>query len=187
MLLKDYEAKSLLCNLSVLGATSTPHTFAYRGDLVLEEGDIADSAGRRHPPKTVVRQAILLTRAGQLQMVAGALIELSDLPMFIEHYRNDLAADAQVLFYVENLGKGLKVNLANVDITLLPHDGGAVWNTLMEDLKLDKDDFKGHSTEDKVLVIYGALQRFAPRLETVSYDDALHHVVAHQREARGPI
>ncbi|HEX8545070.1 MAG TPA: hypothetical protein VF671_25625 [Pseudomonas sp.] len=187
MLLNDYEAKSLLCNLSVLGATSTPETFAYRGDLVLEEGDVADSAGRRHPPKAVVKQAILLSRADKLAMVAGALMELSDLPMFSGHYQADLAADALLVFYVENLGKALKVNLDGVIITLLPHDGGAVWNTLMDDLKLDKDDFKGRSTEDKVTVMYQALAGFSPRLDAVSYEAALAHVVTHQREARGAI
>lgn len=187
MLLKNYEAKNLLCNLSVLGATSTPDTFAYRGDLVLEEGDVADNAGRRHPPKTVIKQAILLTRANKLEMVTGALVELSDLPKFIERYQADLSVQAVVLFYVENLGKALKVNLNGMDIALLPHDGGAVWNTLMDDLKLDKDDFKGHDTEDKVWVMYQALQGFAPRLDTLSYENALSHVVTHRREARGAI
>lgn len=187
MLLKSYEAKNLLCNLSVLGATSTPDTFAYRGDLVLEEGDVADNAGRRHPPKTVIKQAILLAGANKLEMVTGALVELSDLPLFIERYRADLSVQTVVVFYVENLGKALKVNFDDVNIILLPHDGGAIWNTLMDDLKLDKDDFKGHGTEDKVLIMYQALQDFAPRVDILSYENALSHVVTHQRETRGAI
>ncbi|MCF0017218.1 hypothetical protein LZ639_17975 [Pseudomonas stutzeri] len=49
MLLKTYETQNLLCNVSVNGATTTPDTYAFRGDLVLEEGEIADASGRRPP------------------------------------------------------------------------------------------------------------------------------------------
>jgi hypothetical protein len=188
MLLKTYEERSLLCNLSVLGATTQPDIHAFRGDLVLEEGDIADSAGRRMPPKSVIKQATVLTRNDKLWMVAGALVDLATVPLFIENYRYDMATDIQVLFYVENLGKGLKSELDGVSILLLPHpDGGAVWNTLMDDLKLDKEDFKGFNAEDKLLVIQRALADFKPEVETLDFTQALGHVVELRREARGPV
>ena len=59
--------------------------------------------------------------------------------------------------------------------------------TLAEDLRLDKEDFKGQSAEDKVLTVYAALRDYRPKLETLSYEAALGCTVAHRREARGPI
>ncbi|PMR73781.1 hypothetical protein [Billgrantia endophytica] len=188
MLLKTYQEQELLCNVSVNGATTQADTYAFRGDLVLKEGDIADSSGRRHPPKAVVKQAILLVKDGKLTTAAGALTDLALLPLFIERYRGDLADEVSVLFYVENLDKALKVDLDGVSATLLPHqDGGAVWNTLMDDLRLDKEDFKGQSAEDKVITIQQALLDYRPKLDSHSYEEALGFTVVLRREARGPV
>jgi hypothetical protein len=188
MLLKTYETRCLICNLSFLGASTQPDTFAFRGDLVLEEGDIADASGRRMPPRSVVKQAAVLEQNGKLTMVVGGLIDLAFLPLFLENYRADLAPNVQVLFYVENLGKAQQVDLDGVIINLLPHfDGGAIWNTLMGDLKLDKDDFKGRTAEDKLLVLQKALTGYSPKVEIVTFQQALGHVVELRRESRGPI
>jgi len=143
MLLKTYETQNLLCNVSVNGATTKPDTYAFRGDLVLEEGEIADASGRRLPPTAVVKQAVMLEQQGKLAMMAGALIELAHLPLFIERYRGDLADGAPVIFYVENLGQSLYTELDGVTLLLQAHEEGAVWNTLADDLRLDKEDFKG--------------------------------------------
>ncbi len=103
-------------------------------------------------------------------------------------FRGDLAPGIRVLFYVENLGKALQVDLDGVNIILLPHpDGGAVWNTLMDDLRLDKDDFKGQSAEDKVITVYEALVDYQPKLDSPSYEEALGFTVAPRRAARGPV
>jgi hypothetical protein len=187
MLLKTYEAQNLLCNLSVLGATSKADTYAFRGDLVVTEGEIADDAGRRLPPTAVVKQAVVLAVGDKLAMVAGGLVHLADLPLFIERYRGDLAADVSVLFYVEDLTKALITELDGVPMILLPHEEGAIWNTLMGDLRLDKEDFKGQSAEDKVITQYEALKTFKPKLETVAFDTALTFVSKIQREHRGPV
>lgn len=188
MLLKTYESNNLLCNLSFNGATSQANTCAFRGDLVLEEGDIADDSGRRMPPKSVLKQAVLLAKDDKLVMAAGILVELNLLPLFIEHYQADLASDACVMFYVENLGKALQVTLNGVSTLLLPHpDGGASWNTLMDDLRLDKDDFKGQSAEDKVITVYQAMLDYRPKFDSLSYEQALELTVASRRAARGPV
>jgi len=72
-------------------------------------------------------------------------------------------------------------------LQLQAHEEGAVWNTLADDLRLDKEDFKGQSAEDKVLTVYAALRDYRSKLETLSYEAALGCTVAHRREARGPI
>ena len=103
MLLKSYEDKSLLCNLSVKGATTQAGVEAFRGDLVVVEGEIADDAGRRLPPKAVLKQAGLLFKNDKLSMVSGGLDELAQIQPFFDMYKGDLAADVQIIFYVGNL------------------------------------------------------------------------------------
>lgn len=188
MLLKTYEEKNLLCNLSVNGATSQADTYAYRGDLVLAEGEIADDAGRRLPPTAVVKQATVLVRGDKLAMVSGIVAHLAEVPLFVERYRHDLAADIHVLFYVEDLSKPLATDLDGVGIFLLPHlDGGAAWQTLMDDLRLDKDDFKGQSAEDKVITMAAGLADYKPKLDSLSFEQCLAFVSTVKREHRGPV
>jgi len=188
MLLKTYEAQNLLCNLSVKGPTSQAGTEAYRGDLVLTEGEIADDAGRRLPPTAVVKQATLLVKDGKISMISGIVAHLAEVPLFVERYRSDLAADIRVLFYVEDLTKSLTTDLDGVGIILLPHpDGGAAWNTLMDDLRLDKEDFKGQSAEDKVITMAEGLAAYKPKFDSLSFSECLAFVSKVQREHRGPV
>lgn len=189
MLLNTYESKSLLCNLSVKGATTQPGVEAFRGDLVLREGEIADDAGRRLPPTAVIKQAAILVKNDKLEMIAGALTDLAHLPLLIEMYKHDLAPDVRVLFYVENIGKNLTIDVDGVICLLQPHaEGGAVWSLLMDDLRLDKDDFKGQSPEDKVITIYDALLTYKIKSESPSLQEALNTcIVESRRETRGPV
>ncbi len=188
MLLDQYESNSLLTNQSVKGATSTAGQFAFRGDLVIEEGDIADAQGRRHPPKVVVKQAVILASDSKMLGIAGEITQLEYLTLFSDKYSADLDPTLPVVLYVANLGKPAKVEWSGVNYILIPHsDGGAVWNTLMDDLRLDKEDFKGQSPEDKVITMFDAIKSFKPKYEAVSYDDALKMTVVITREARGPV
>ena len=57
----------------------------------------------------------------------------------------------------------------------------------MDDLRLDKDDFKGQSAEDKVITMFDAIKGFKPRYEQVTLDDAAKLTVAVKKEARGPV
>ena len=188
MLLKTYEEKNLLCNLSVNGATTQADTYGYRGDLVLAEGEIADDAGRRLPPTAVVKQATVLVKGDKLSMVSGIIAQLAEVPLFVERYRHDLAADIRVLFYVEDLTKSVVTDLDGVGMILLPHpDGGAAWQTLMDDLRLDKDDFKGQTAEDKVITMAEGLADYKPKLDSLAFSECLAFVSKVQREHRGPV
>ncbi len=187
MLLDRYESQCLLCNQSVKGATGKSGCHAFRGDLVIEEGEVADTQGRRKPPKSVVKQAVILLSQDKILGIAGEISELALLGKFAEKYGAELDPAIPVLFYVSNLGKPLKVEWSGVHYILIPHDDGAVWNTLMDDLRLDKDDFKGQSAEDKVITMFDAIKGFKPKYETVSLDDAATFTVAVKKEARGPV
>ena len=187
MLLKSYESKSLFCNVSVNGATSQPGVDAYRGDLVLIEGEIADDAGRRLPPIAVVKQATVLVKNDKIAMISGILVELAHLPAFFERYTGDLAPGANILFYVENLTKPVVTEMNGVAAILLPHEEGAAWNTLMDDLRMDKEDFKGQSAEDKVITMAEGLAGYKSKAESASFEQALTYVSTQRREHRGPV
>lgn len=187
MLLKKYEELCLLCNLSVNGATTQPGVYAYRGDLVLEEGEIADDQGRRLPPTAVIKQATVLVKDDKMTACSGIVSDLKKVPLFVERYRHDLAADIHVLFYVENLTKPFIVDLDGVNTILIPHEEGAAWQTLMDDLRMDKDDFKGQSAEDKVITMAEGLADFKPKYPSLGFSETLAYISTVQREHRGPV
>ncbi len=187
MLLERYESQSLLCNQSVKGATTTSSLYAFRGDMVIEEGEIADAQGRRKPPKSVVKQAVILLSGDRILGIAGEIQDLALLSAFADRYTADIDPTLPVLFYVSNLGKPLQLEWSGLRYILIPHEDGAVWNTLMEDLRLDKDDFKGQSAEDKVITMFDAIKGFKPKYEQVSLDDAAKFTVEVKKEARGPV
>jgi len=187
MLLKDYETNQLLCNVSVNGATSKPNTFAYRGDLVLIEGEIADNLGRRLPPKTVVKQAVILIADDKITLAAGFVHDIADLSDFVARYAKDFAPGIKGLFFVQNIGATVQTEISGMHTLLVPLVDGAVWNYMMDELRLEKDDFKGQSAEDKVITMQSELYKFKSKAEIVSWEDAQTRTVEVVKEARGPV
>ena len=187
MLFETYANNSELCNVSISGKTTEDNKFAFRGDMVIVEGDIADAKGRRHPPKSTLKQAVALSTEDSLTMVAGAVDDVADIKRFIEKYSADLSETVKMLFYAANISKSLNVSVDGKQATVIPHDDGAVWTLMMDDLCLEKSDFKGLSAEDKVITMYDALTDFAPSFDEVAFDDALTFVTEVKREVRGAV
>ena len=187
MLLTDYEKANLLCNLSFNNKTSRANEFACRADLVLEEGEIADALGRRKPPVSVIRQAIVLASDSKITMLIGGLHELSLLEKVMERYAKDFDAKAQLLFFAENIAKPMQVEIQGCKPIVLPIGETAVWSETIEELRLEKDDFKGQSPEDKLVTLQGALSDYNPKYPLVSYADALTQTVEIKGERRGPV
>jgi len=183
----NYAESALLCNVSVKGAIDGGSMNAFRGDMIIEEGSIADAQGRRNPPKSVLSQAVCLSKDGKIIMLAGAINKLEFLPELMERYQSDFAADIDVLLYVDNLEKPFTVELNGLLCKLIPRDEGAIWSLLMDDLRMEKSDFKGQSAETKVLTMFEALKDFKPKYETTSFDDALGYTREVVKEARGPV
>jgi hypothetical protein len=187
MLLNDYQAKTLFCNVSIQGKTSQAGRYAYRGDLVVEEGDIADAQGRRHPPKKVARQAVILASEDKQLMLSGALDNVLILPQLLERYAADFAPDIKLMFFVANIGKILDVKLNSGSCYLIPFHDGAVWNMLMEELKLEKEDFKGQSSEDKVITVYNTLAKFSVQSTPVKLEELENYIVEVAKTIRGAV
>jgi hypothetical protein len=189
-LLNRYDELGLLTNANVKGKTSESGWDAYRGDLVLIEGEIADALGRRMPPLTFIKQAALLATEEKLIFISGFIEKLDYLNLFYEKYSADLAEDLVAAFYVENIAKPIQVKLNGVHHVLLPmiEGDGTVWNDLNEELALEKTDFKGQSAQDKVITVYKTVKTdYHPKYPEVSWDEALAQTIEVKKELRGAV
>lgn len=187
MLLSNYAQAGLLCNVSFNSKTSRPGEYAYRGDMVLEEGDIADDQGRRMPPISVIRQAIVLANDSKITMLIGAVTDIAVLTLALDRYAKDFDQNIQLVFFVENIGKPLKTTLQQCKAVLLPISDTAVWSEAIEELHLEKGDFKGQSAEDKLITLKGAMTDYNPKYESVDFATALTRTVEVRHQARGPV
>lgn len=187
MLFDTFSESSLLCNVSVTGATSESGTIAFRGDMIIVEGDIADAQGRRLPPKSTVKQAVALAKNDKMFFISGAVDDVKSIPAFIDRYKDTFADDVLIIFYTRNLGKGIFTTINGVPCTLSPHDEGAVWSMLMDDFRLEKSDFKGQSAEDKCITMYEGETDFKPKFEEVDFTCVSDYTIEVKREARGPV
>lgn len=173
MLLEDYQAQGLLTVTLVNGQTSTAGVYAYRGDLVLKEGSLREgSTTDRKPPEALLIHSALIIENDKIKFVNGLIPKLDLLPVFIEKYQADLAADCIALIYVENITKGLQVELGGIVYKLLPYKEGLVWNEILEELYIEKSELKNQSPEDKVAIAYAAAKTYKPKTPLVSYAEA---------------
>ena len=186
MLLEDLNRKGLLSITSVLGATSESDRFAFRGDLVLKEGELREGSQRdRKPPESVIHQSVVLASSEKLLFVAGLFYELKHLKLFVEKYQNALTPDTLLLFYVENIAEKMKVDLAGCSFQLVPYPDGMVWNELLELLYIEKSDLKGQSAEDKVTVVSEAAKDFDTKTAAIGFETALGKTIEVVKDLSG--
>ncbi len=189
MLLEHYNIQGLLSITSVLGPTSEKEFYAFRGDLVLKEGELRDGNERdRKPPEFVIHQAILLANAEKLLFASGLFYQLDKIEMFVDKYKDALTSETLLLFYVENITDDMVVAYQGLTLQLLPYKDGMIWNDLLEELYLEKADLKGQSAEDKVVTVYEAAKRFESKATALSFSDALEKTVVVEKDlASGPV
>ncbi|MGZ8215762.1 hypothetical protein [Methylomagnum sp.] len=185
MLLDTYQEKVWLVNANVKGKEGKFEV--YRGDLVLEEGEVADAMGRRLPPHVISKEAVLLSDGEKLKFVAGFVDELAQLKLFPNLYGADLAEDVLGVFFVANLAEPLQATLEGVKYVLIPLQRGMIWNELIEELRMEKSDFKGQGAEEKVVTLYEAFKDYKPKYPSVSFEEALTKTVNEKREVWGAV
>jgi len=186
MLLADYQAKGLLTVTLVNGETSTKGVYAYRGDLVLKEGEKCESSTNpndRKPPEALLVHSAFIVENDKIVFLNGLLPKLELLPMFVEKYGADLAEGCIALLYIENIAKAMQVELAGVVYKLLPFKDGLVWNEFLEELYIEKHELKNQSAEDKVSVAYAAAKSYKAKGELVSYEQAEASTIVVVKEA----
>ncbi|MGR9101234.1 MAG: hypothetical protein ACU826_11770 [Gammaproteobacteria bacterium] len=189
MLLDRYNSQGLLAITSVLGAASGKGKYAFRGDLVLKEGELREGSDRdRKPPEAVIRQAVILAGEDKLLFVGGLLSELEKLELFAGKYREALTPETLLLFYVEDIGRPLKVDYAGCGFNLLPYGDGMIWNELLDLLYIEKSELKGLSAEDKVATMFEAARGFDVKTAAIGFDEARGMTVEVVRDlAAGPV
>jgi len=185
MLMDRYQP--LFFNANFCEAASQAGWSAYRGELVLQEGEIADAQGRRKPPQQVMKQAILMTAGDDLKLLIGSLDELQFVPALLEKYGSDIKAGTQVVLYTVNIDQPFVSSYNGASLVFIPMVQGMVWTELCETIGLEKSDFKGMGAADKVLRVYEELLVSPFKYAEMSLDEAMGKTNANKRENHGAI
>jgi hypothetical protein len=185
MLFDTYETKGLLFNMNFKEASGD---FAgYRGDLVLELGEVGDASGHRKPPTATIKNTIVLVESDKIKLYVGSLDDLELFPKILDYYQADLAANVRIILFVVNIEKEMVLESGDLSIALIPMQTGLIWNELIDLAALDKGDFKGQSPIEKIVTVYKALSDFKPKGDKVSFEVALTRTVELTRAGRGPV
>jgi len=185
MLFNDYEQKGLLFNMNFKESEGVYS--AYRGDLVLELGEVGDALGHRKPPVSTIKNTIVLAENNKIKLYVGSLDELTLLPKVLDYYQPDFAPDVRVIMFVVNINKPLVIELGGLNIVAIGMQEGLIWNELIDIAALDKGDFKGQSATEKIVTVHKALLDYKAKGDKVSFDEALTRTVELKRAGRGPV
>ena len=106
-----------------------------------------------NPPHEVLRGAVLLGDE-HIRMLIGSLDRIDLLPALLERFGADLAPDAQVMLFVVNASERARFDIDGRCAAIIPLVQGVCWNEAIDELALEKSDFKGQSPADKVYTLF---------------------------------
>jgi hypothetical protein len=187
MLLNKYEQSGVLFNTNFKSVTSKDNVVAYRGELVLIEGGVGDDKGHAKPPVAVMRHTILLAEGDKLVFVAGAIDKLELLTNFINKFKTDFAPGMKAHIFVVNIKQAMQVEAAGINFVLVPLKEGVAWNELIDELALEKSDFKGQSAADKVVALLDYYKDYQPKYKTCDFEAAMSMTADIKREGYGAV
>lgn len=185
MILDQFKAEHLLFNANFLEATSQAGLSGYRGDLVIVDGGL-DDKGHPNPPQQVLRGAVVLADE-KIHLLIGSLDSADQLPTLLEKFQPVLAADAKIMLFVVNASERAQFDLGGNLITIIPLVQGVCWNEAIDELALEKSDFKGQSPADKIHTLYQEMKSYKAKGAVKSLDELLLAVTAEKREAWGAV
>lgn len=185
MLLDRYE--HLFFNSNFKEAASDAGWAAYRGELVIKEGEVGDAQGRRKPPVELLKQAAALAAGDELKLLTGSLDELQYMASLMDKYGADIKADTQVVLFTVNIDKPFISKINGASFVFIPLVQGMAWNELIDLVALEKSDFKGQSSADKVVTVYNALKSHKFKYPEVALEEALKTTNNAKRETHGAI
>ena len=187
MSLQELSDQGLFFNTNFLSKTGTEGIVGYRGELILVEGEVGDAKGHAKPPVEVMRGAVILEKDGEFVFLVGALDEVEALPRLIEKYQAYFSKDMKALIYVVNLTTPMQVEIEGLNFVLIPLVQGVPWNEVIDELALEKSDFKGQSAADKIVTVYNEFKSYSPKYKTATLDEALASIADIKREAWGAV
>jgi hypothetical protein len=186
MPLQQFKEDGLLFNTNFLDQTSTPGLYAYRGELVLIKGEIADEKGHTKPPVEVMRGAVLLGDE-KLKLLLGALDDIASINTLIEKYKALFSPEMKALLYVVNIEAPAQVEIEGITFILIPLVQGVPWNETIDELALEKSDFKGQSSADKLVTLLEEMQGYKPKYPATPLQDVLANATDSKREGWGAV
>lgn len=187
MLFDRLEQDQLLFNINFKEVCSAPGKAAYRGELILIQGEVGDAQGRRKPPQLVMRHAVALADGDQLALLAGSLDDVLSVNDLLKTYKDLLKSDAVLMLFTVNIPNSVTVKLDGLTLYLISLQDGIAWNEMCDVLSLEKSDFKGQSSGDKVLTAWNAFADFKPKYPEMDLDSAFALRNDVKREGRGPV
>ena len=186
MPLAQFKEDGLLFNTNFLDQTSTPGLFAYRGELVLVEGEIADEKGHTKPPVEVMRGAVLLGDE-KLKLLIGAIDDIASLNTLVEKYADSFSPEMKSILYVVNIPSATQVEIDGITFVLIPLIQGVPWNEAIDELALEKSDFKGQSSADKLVTLLDELKGYKPKYPLTTLEEAVANATDIKREGWGAV
>jgi hypothetical protein len=177
----------LFFNSNFKEAATTPGFVAYRGEFILKEGEVADVHGRRGPPAAVLKQASLLSEGDDLKMISGSLDALQQFSFLLDVVGADIKAGTIAVFFTVNIPKAFVTTVNGASVLFIPLTEGMAWNELIDLVGLEKGDFKGQSSADKVLTVYNALKSEKFKYPEMSIEEALKTTNNAKRVMHGAI
>lgn len=185
MLLDRYEP--LFFNANFKEAASEAGWAAYRGELVIKEGEIGDAQGRRKPPVELLKQAAALACGDDLKLLTGSLDELQFMASLMDKYGPDIKADTLVVLFTVNIDKPFISRINGASFVFIPLVQGMAWNELIDLVALEKSDFKGQGAADKVITVYNALKSHKFKYPEMALEEALKTTNNAKRETHGAV
>jgi len=187
MLLEQYEENDLLFNINFKEKASQEGIIGYRGELILQPGEIADEKGRVKPPLAVVRSVVLLEKNEKIAFFVGILDDLALITTFFDKYSEDFSSDIRILMYAVNIISPMITDIRDVSVMLIPLRAGVAWNELVDELAMEKSDFKGQSPADKIVTAYEEFKSHKPKYESLPEEEALKRTADIKRELIGAV
>lgn len=185
MLLDSYE--HLFFNANFKEAASEAGWAAYRGELIIKEGEIGDAQGRRKPPVELLKQAAALACGDELKLLTGSLDELQFMPSLMDKYGPAINAGTLVVLFTVNIDKPFISPINGASFVFIPLVQGMAWNELIDLVALEKSDFKGQSAADKVVTVYNALKSHKFKYPEVALEEAMKTTNNAKRETHGAV
>jgi len=187
MSLQVVNDQGLFFNTNFLSKSSKEGMVGYRGELVLVEGGIGDTKGHAKPPIEVMRGAAILEKDGRFVFLVGALDVLESINHLVAKYKQYFSKEMKALLYVVNITEPIQVEIEGINFILIPLVQGVPWNEVIDELALEKSDFKGQSAADKIVTVYNEFKSYSPKYKTVTLAEALGRVTDKKREAWGAV
>lgn len=185
MLLDRYEPYFFNSNFREAASDATWE--AYRGELIVIEGEVADDQGRRKPPVALFKQAIVLGQGDELKLLSGSLEELQHWPFLMEKFGSGLNPSTVAVMFTVNIPKPFVSVVNGATVAFIPLTEGLCWNELIDLAALEKGDFKGQGAADKVLTAFNAFKGHKFKYPEMSVDEALKTTNNAKRENHGAI